>query len=103
MIHDEILHRRAELSAECETLRKLWRAVLVQALKEAHGNILNTGGKYAPHTRRAIQRTARDWIGSRDFREVCELAGVILNPRDVLARIDGPLGAHLNKQERPKK
>jgi hypothetical protein len=45
MIHDLYLDQRADLAAEAVVLRRLWRAVLVQALREAKGNIVNTGNE----------------------------------------------------------
>jgi hypothetical protein len=100
MIHDIYLDQRADLAAEAVVLRRLWRAVLVQALREAKGQIVNTGGAIPPGSRNLEQRRARDWIGSRDFREVCELAGFTLSAEEVLAAIDGPQGTVLDRNSR---
>lgn len=95
MIHEAVLHRNAETAAECVVLRRLWRAVLVQALREARGHIINTGGALTVTGHHAERRRAREWIGSRDFREVCELAGVSITAAEVFEKIDGPLGEML--------
>lgn len=100
MIHEAVLHRNAETAAEAQVCRKLWRAVLVQALREARGNLVSTGSTRSDWQRDAYIKRARDWIESRDFREVCELAGVALSPQEVLERIDGPLGELLISRTR---
>jgi hypothetical protein len=92
MMLDPVFERQAALAQEAERMRALWRAVLVHALREARGRIINTGGAIRPATRELEQRRARDWIGGRDFREVCELAGVSVTAEEVLAVIDGPKG-----------
>lgn len=47
--------------------RRLWCAVIAQALNDLHIN--NYADRFAA-------RDARAWIGSRGFREVCLMAGV---------------------------
>lgn len=89
---DPVLERQAALAQEVAPMRMLWRAVLVQALREARGHIANTGGAIPPAGRKLELRRARDWIGSRDFREVCELAGVSVTAEEALAAVDGPRG-----------
>lgn len=54
-------------SKEAYGERKLWCAVIAQAI-----NDLSVRG----YDQRFAARDARDWIGSRGFREVCLLAGV---------------------------
>lgn len=95
MIHDPVLERHADLAAEALVLRKLWRAVLFMALKEAAGNVVNTGGSFTPTTVRCERRRARDWIGSRDFRGVCELAGVQITAEEARAVVERPDAASL--------
>lgn len=91
---------RADLAAECLVIRKLWRAVLVHALREAKGQVVNVGGAYTPAARQAEVRRACDWVGSRDFREVCEMAGVTLSRAEVFAALDGPKGDLLIRKTR---
>lgn len=100
MIHDLAFARRAELAADAVVLRRLWRAVFVQALREAKGSIINTGGAGSRLHLHLEQRRARDWIGSRDFREVCDLAGLELTAEAVFAAIDGPFGELLIRKSR---
>lgn len=47
--------------------RRLWCAVIAQAINDL--SLTASDNRFA-------SRYARDWIGSRDFREVCLLAGV---------------------------
>lgn len=95
-----VLERQVALAQEVAPMRALWRAVLVQALREARGNIVNTGGAIPPKSRTFEHRRAVDWIGSRDFRAVCELAGVELTEAEVRAALAGPKGDLLIRNSR---
>lgn len=63
-------------------MRQMWGEVLQRALDDAFGAVV---GSTSGHTAEAERKRARDWIGTRDFREVCELAGI--EPEAVLAAI----------------
>jgi hypothetical protein len=54
--------------------RQLWAAVIMQALDDATGVVVNADGR----SKEGIRRRARDWFikGGRDFKEVCALAGM---------------------------
>lgn len=51
--------------------RRLWVSVLVLAMKDCFQPLR---GEFRVPSLQRVQ--ARSWIGSRDFRSVCELAGV---------------------------
>lgn len=52
-------------SHEAEACRQLWVSVLLLAMRELFGSDPNG----------LAAQQARNWIGTRDFREVCALAG----------------------------
>jgi hypothetical protein len=85
MMYDADLARRAELAAEARVLRRFWRAVLVHNLREAAGAVVNTGSNPGHH--RLIQERAFDWIGSRGFRDVCDMAGLSLTAEEARAAV----------------
>ena len=58
----------------------LWQDVLMRAMLDATASLTATIAEHELQARRA----ARLWIGSNDFREVCELAG--MDPDSTLAR-----------------
>lgn len=60
--------------------RHLWAAVLTQCLKDA----LQPQGP--SHTKRSDTWRAEAWIGSRDFRMVCDLAGIPAEACEAWAR-----------------
>lgn len=57
----------------------LWTAVLTQAIQDIKS-------KNKKSEERAAQFLAEQWIGSEDFFDVCERAG--MNPRHVLSKIE---------------
>lgn len=63
---------------------KLWRAVLARNIEDALGNP-SAMRSAAYGTRDALVWHAAGWIGSRDFREVAELAG--FDPDALLDRL----------------
>lgn len=68
--------------------RALWSAVIVRAVDDAttlNASLLGSGGRAGDGIR--VRQEARDWLtgGGRDFREVCELAG--LDPAGVQRRM----------------
>lgn len=93
MMIDHDAFRRADLADEARTLRAFWRAVLIQGLREAAGFVIASDEKVKAQQSLVAYR-CRQWIGSRDFREVCELAGLPLSKEQAFALIDGPK-AHL--------
>lgn len=64
-------------------LRVVWLVAIRQALQEACGIAADSCGKTKEKQRMLLARRARVWLtgNSRDFQEVCELAGV--NPDTV--------------------
>lgn len=56
--------------------RQLWASVLALGLTDATGHIGGspTGPKNAA-TRKTIHQQALSWLNTRDFHEVCQLAG----------------------------
>lgn len=85
MMHDADLGTRAELAAEARVLRRFWRAVLVHNLREASGAVVNTGSNVNQH--RLIQQRAFEWIGSRGFRDVCDMAGLSVSADEARAAV----------------
>lgn len=85
MMHEADFGRRAELAAEARVLQRFWRAVLVHNLREASGAVVNTGSN--PNHHRLIQERAFEWIGSRGFRDVCELAGLSVTADEARAAV----------------
>ena len=51
--------------------QKLWRAVLGRALQDADGVISDV----RPDERELLIHRAKNWLNSRDYNEVCVLAG----------------------------
>lgn len=81
---------------QAERCVKLFRAVIVEALRDREGHIAGGGGRIREGQRRSIIREARDWFEDqgRDYREVCECAG--LNPGALAAAVrDGRLHSGL--------
>jgi len=80
-------------SHEAEACRQLWVSVLLIAVRDLVGSDPNG----------LVSKQARSWIGTRDFREVCGLAGFDWRTvRDTLLRHDatrknGRLGAKGSK------
>lgn len=60
--------------------RVLWLGVLLRGLLDANGIVTGLGGG---ENEGLIQRRAQNWLGSRDFVEVCENAG--MSPNMILA------------------
>ena len=59
--------------------RELWAAVLICGLNDAAGHCValsGTNNGKDKSGKKLITHTARSWIGTRAFREVCDLAGV---------------------------
>lgn len=52
--------------------RELWATVLHRAVRDAAGDLDNISTSHRAYE----QRKAQAWLGSRDFAEVCHLAGV---------------------------
>lgn len=64
---------RAELSTDPDPNKALWQAVLARGIEDAAGRI---GARASRWSKSAEVKRARDWIGSRDFAFVCDLAGM---------------------------
>jgi hypothetical protein len=58
--------------SEC---RELWAAVLICNLNDAAGHLIAAYNS-KQGSREALQRQAKAWIGTSDFRHVCALAGI---------------------------
>jgi hypothetical protein len=71
-------------SAEAEACRQLWVAVLAIGAQDVLAP--NPPGITDRGNARRAQGAASAWLGSRDFRKVCNLAGV--PPEHALARIE---------------
>lgn len=69
---------------EQQALRALWAAVIWRGLLDAVGRNLCAGGERL--STQALVREARVWLRSRDFAEVCGLAG--MNPVAVRERLE---------------
>lgn len=55
--------------------RELWAAVLICNLNDAAGHLIAAYNS-KQGSREALQRQAKAWIGTSDFRHVCDLAGI---------------------------
>jgi hypothetical protein len=75
-----------EAFEEAACCRALWCAVLNQALADAAG--LPASG-LSPTVLAVARRRVEAWVGSRDFAEVCDLAGA--EPGAVRARLEAAL------------
>lgn len=98
MVRDADFHRRAGLASEERSLRLLWRSVLLFNLREAAGFVIRSEGGTQHRALRVHQ--ARAWIGSRGFREVCELAGVVLTAEEALRAVTGEAAERLRPRSR---
>lgn len=57
-------------------LRSLWRAVLIQAARDLGGVGAMSAGARRAGGRSLQQSQTASWIGTRDFRLVCEMAEI---------------------------
>lgn len=57
---------------ECSDIRTLWLNVLIRGLDDASGRL--DGGNMAWNG--VNEKRAKEWIGSKDFHMVCDLAGM---------------------------
>lgn len=73
MIHSRF-PEPAQLAAQAQTCRHLWAAVLVQAMRDIFTPINAEAYEVARY--RMQNRQAIAWLGSRDFHQVCALAGL---------------------------
>ncbi len=65
------------LTNEGHALRHIWVSVLVQAARDLLSHPPSQAGVARPSGPGQLEKyKAQQWIGSRDFREVCGLAGV---------------------------
>lgn len=60
---------------EVRAMRRLWQCVLLEMVKSAAGAPTVQGAETKYPAKRRIVDSARDWIATRHFREVAELAG----------------------------
>lgn len=71
--------------------QELWGAVLTQALNDAKGSGMPEA---PPEARALLAQRVRDWIGTEDFLDICDLAGVLITeaePRFREALAEGPV------------
>ncbi len=61
----------ANPDADFTGMRDLWAEILTMGLKEASGFVTND-----PRGSRLAESQAQNWMRSKDFIEVCDLAGV---------------------------
>ncbi|APZ53725.1 hypothetical protein [Salipiger abyssi] len=75
------LEAHPESALTAAACRSLWASVLLTAWRDSFGEGRERHGEF---TSTRLRRNACDWFGSRDFAEVCFLAG--LDARAVLDR-----------------
>jgi len=63
-----------EGQTQTDACKNLWGEVLIRALEDAQGRFGSSNDNRQP--RPTIQAQAIIWIGSRDFHDVCDAAGV---------------------------
>lgn len=77
MLDDQTLIDTSRPDHSHTPYRALFASVLICGMNDAAGHVLAVcgGGRVNENVTATIQRQAQAWLGSKDFREVCELAG----------------------------